>query len=526
MHSHASWNRTRHSDSLREAWIDTGIALLCILPLLLTAHLPLSDLPNHLARQYILRDWATSPSLQMFYLIHWRLVPNLALELFVLGARVFMPLDAAVRAFCIATVLLLFFGTRLVNRTLSGNTSRAYRLTPLLCYGGPFQSGFLSYCFGVGLSLLLFGAYLRMRTRSAPVLGAVVALSGFVVLLCHMAAFGLFTLAVGGCEVAHAATISGADRHRLAAETVRRLALPMGCLASVLAAFVGLGPSGSHNAAVNAASSIIHFDLVKGKARSVFAIIGFSSRLLEGGLLVLALAGFASAFLGKVIRSTPVGTTVFAAMLTAWLLLPDVAGGSALIDYRIPWAVSFFVLASIVPASQYARFSLALSLYTGVLAVARIALISGFWLTWEPSLSEIDRALSGVPVGTRLFVIKGDFSKDEPFRAPDLDHVASYVVARRQGFEPGIFAGFPGQILDFQPRYEQLWTDANFVSELPSALDHVQPEYDYVLVLLPTYARLSAGLPLHCEASGNVFDLYKVDHPPAGNEIALARCAH
>jgi hypothetical protein len=77
MHSNASSNRTGRSDSLREGWIDTGTALLCLVPLLLTTYLPLPDLPDHLARQYILRDWASSPQLQVFYVVHWSLVPNL-----------------------------------------------------------------------------------------------------------------------------------------------------------------------------------------------------------------------------------------------------------------------------------------------------------------------------------------------------------------------------------------------------------------------------------------------------------------
>ena len=169
--------------STRGIWIDAAIALVCVLPLLLTAHLPLSDLPNHLARQFILQDWASSQALQTSYLIHWRLVPNLALDPLVLGARLIMSIDAAVRLFCIITVLLLFLGTRLVNRILSNQMSRAYRIAPLLCYGGPFQLGFLNYCFGVGLALLLFGSYLRIRGRSNLAVTIFLLISGIAVLL-------------------------------------------------------------------------------------------------------------------------------------------------------------------------------------------------------------------------------------------------------------------------------------------------------------------------------------------------------
>src|SRR4051794_11303107 len=98
--------RHRISDNL----LDAAISLLAILPLLLTRHLPLVDLPNHLARQFILRDLADSPVLQKFYEVHWALVPNLALELFVSAASHVVSIDMAVRLFCIAAILMLFFG--------------------------------------------------------------------------------------------------------------------------------------------------------------------------------------------------------------------------------------------------------------------------------------------------------------------------------------------------------------------------------------------------------------------------------
>src|SRR3954452_15194401 len=87
------------ADRVRAAWVDTSVAVVSILPLLLTQHLPLADLPNHLARMYILRDWAASPELQAFYVPHWALVPNLALDIFVLVLRPFVSLDLATRIF-------------------------------------------------------------------------------------------------------------------------------------------------------------------------------------------------------------------------------------------------------------------------------------------------------------------------------------------------------------------------------------------------------------------------------------------
>lgn len=489
----------------RAAWLDCLIAVVCILPLLLTAHLPLADLPSHLARQYIIRDWASSPTLQAFYYVQWALVPNLALEIFVLAARQAMSIDMAVRAFCIATVLLLFLGTRLVNRGLGGDRVRMYRVAPLLCYGGPFQYGFLSYCFGVGLSLLLFGLYLRFRTLPLWRLAAWLMPLSVALLLCHLVAFGLFAIAVGGCELAHGLAAANGDPRRLPLELLWRQLRPICCLVPVLVLFMWLSPTADHTAVGN----LVQFSTLHQKARSLSSITMFASPKLEVALLALAAAGLAAALLGRVVRVHGVGLAVVAAMLVVWLLLPNVALGAAFIDYRMPWAISFFLLAGLVAGPGYGSLSVPFGLYFGALALARIGLIAGLWLSWEPTLAALDRALGGLPPGARLMVVEGFPPGGGMFRQPTLTQVASYAVARRQAFDPGMFANVTGQTLFFQPHFLELWKQDNLGESL-SVLDRLAPDYDHVLVLVPSLARVSPLLPLACEVSGPNFELFKV----------------
>ena len=379
--------RALHLSSIRAGWIDTGIAALCILPLLLTAHLPLDDLPNHLARQYVLRDWAHSPMLREYYAIHWALVPNLALELFFQGVRWVLPLDFTMRLFCIVTVLLLFLGTRWVNRILSDGTSRTYWAVPLLCWGGPMQYGFLNYCFGVGLGLLLFGAWLCLRSHNLLTRSAFLLAAGFALMLCHLAAFALFAIAVGVCELA--------DKDRLV-----RLLPPLGCLTAVFLVFVWLSPT-----ADSAAANPIHFSTLVEKVRSVAAITFFTAPRLEGALLVAAMAGLLGALLTRTLRWHPIGLAITIVMTLVWLVTPSFVMGALFIDYRLPWAIAFFALAALLPNER--RWASQFAAWFGILALARIALIVVLWLRWEPILAGIDQALDRLPTGARLMVGTG-----------------------------------------------------------------------------------------------------------------------
>jgi len=201
--------------------------------------------------------------------------------------------------------------------------------------------------------------------------------------------------------------------------------------------------------------------------------------------------------------------------------------GAAFIDYRVPWAIAFFLLASLMPGGRFQRWSAPFSRYFVALVLARIGLIAGLWLSWEPTLAAIDQTLTALPAGTRMMVIEGRSPDGTFFRQPDLANVASYLVVRRQAFEPSMFASLSGQILYFRPAFLELWRQGGFGVAIPSRLDHLDPAYDYVLVLLPRLATISPDLPLMCQVEGPDFKLFKVVPPgvPSTGSDRRGRCS-
>jgi hypothetical protein len=158
------------------------------------------------------------------------------------------------------------------------------------------------------------------------------------------------------------------------------------------------------------------------------------------------------------------------------------------------------------------------------LTLVRIGLIAGQWLSWEPTLAALDHSLGSLPLGARLMVVEGPSPAGGIFRHPALTQVASYAVARRQAFDPGIFAVLAGQLLFFQPHFLELWRDDHEGESAP-ALDHLAPDYDYVLVLVPETARISPLLKLACQKAGPNFELLKVLPSARHNPIPTAAAA-
>jgi hypothetical protein len=495
----------RAFSSRPQFWIDVLIGFLAISPLLLTAHIPLVDLPNHLARQYILRDVSTSNALQSFYFIKLELAPNLALEIFVYLARQVMSIEAAMRLFCIATILLLYAGTRFVNRTLSGPDSRLYRFAPFLCYGGPFQFGFLSYCFGIGVALMLFALYLRWRGRPLWFLLALFLPCGFGLILCHMAAFGIWALAIGAAALSEARAVNT----RAGALCLIRSLLP--AAAFLVPPLFIVVVFGQH------AQGGLQMATLHEKIGGLAAITFFSSPVFEFALWGLAAAGLGLALYTGALRTQRITLVMLAVMTLIFLILPRSGGDTGYIDYRMPWGASFFILAALMPGQSTPRIEHSFRLFFTTLAAARLGLIAFLWLGWEPVIARIADALQTLPVGAKLMVVEGDPHMRFKLPDPAFTHVAAYAVAYRQAFEPSLFASLGGQILFFQPPYLAQWME-----ESPSALDTLDPLYSHLLVLRPHFAHIGANLALRCLVHGPDFALFAA--VPEAHPGEIIRC--
>ena len=487
----------------RDLSIDGLISIVLIVPFLVTTYLPLGDLPNHLARQHILVEWATSPDLQLFYYYKFSLVPNLALDLFAPFVAKIMSVDLAVRFFCMLSVLLIFWGCRAVNRQLAGAAAHAYRFAPFLCYGGPLQNGFLNFCFGIGFALVVFGVYLRLRDASPPMLLAIFLPCGFVLLLCHLAAFGLCAISVGVFEIVH--PLRGLAKQafprrvsEFVHEIMRRELRAASFLLPPLIVFLVFGPT-----EIN--SHLMRWSTFHEKLEGIAALTMFSSPALELTLLALAMAGFATALIVGVMRVRHESVAIVVVMAAIFLLLPRVALGGGYVDYRVPWAASFFLLAGIIPGQSSARSDRAAWAWFGGLLVARVGLVVLQWLSWDPVIADVVATLRALPPGARLMSIVGDPGSTSISRRPPMGNVAAYAVAYRHAYWGGLFADIPGQILFFQPAYSPQWS--NVVLREVQSLD---PIYNYLLVLRPDFVHVSANLNLRCVAHSSNFQLFAV----------------
>src|SRR5438309_2632898 len=100
---------------LRLYWqLFVAASVLACLPVWLVEYPPLVDYPNHLARLYILYHYDEVPVFQERYDRAFVLLPDLAMEAFVLPLQVIVPVEIAGKIFLTVVLLWVFLGFHLL----------------------------------------------------------------------------------------------------------------------------------------------------------------------------------------------------------------------------------------------------------------------------------------------------------------------------------------------------------------------------------------------------------------------------
>jgi hypothetical protein len=112
-------------------------------PLLWVRVPPLVDFPSHLARMWILVHGSEIPALASNYVVHWRLVPDLAMDLIVPVLSMLIPVEQAGRIFVALTMLALIGGTAALHHAIHGRVGIWPIWSVLFVYNAELFWGFL-----------------------------------------------------------------------------------------------------------------------------------------------------------------------------------------------------------------------------------------------------------------------------------------------------------------------------------------------------------------------------------------------
>lgn len=457
-----------------------GLAtVLLIAPFLVFRDVPLYDLPNHIASLHLL--FGDVAGADGYYAAAWRLVPNLAAEIWVALFHRVISIDLALRLFLATTVAQLFWGTVALNRTLFGGRNRFTLAAALFAYNGPLLFGFINLSFGLGMVLWAVAAWIRWRDERWALPSF--ALIGCLILLAHLFAFAVYALVI--CTYELGTLRRGRRRTYRGLLGMLHLALPAALYAVAM-------PHALAGGGIAYVSPVM-------KLQQLVGAIGFYNPVFDAVSLVALVLG--AAMVGHRFEFAREMTLPIAALVAAYIVLPHQIGSATFVDYRMPPVIALFLCGSLTWRENRRRNSG--DAFVLALFGLRWLLIVVQFHAWQADFAEYRTAFAQLPRGATLLPLMHDPNAVDPGAHPPLAHVDALAVIERGALVPDLFAGLGYELLAYRASYRALAT------QTPTAA--LAPNFDYVLLIRPEKL-LPAEAPHYREiARGRTFILGQIE---------------
>lgn len=441
MPDHGSANRTAglRNSGPGGAGILLGfhVALLfaTIAPVLSVEIPPLADLPNHLARLHILANLENEPALQANYEIVPRLTPYLLVDWMLTPlVRVWSVYDVG-RIFVVATMAITYGGVLLLSFLFFSRLTVWPALALPLLYNYAFSWGFLNFNFGIGLTLIAFALWTRLRQWNAMGRFAILLCLSALLYLTHMLAFGVFAVVASAHSLSAAYTRNGPNAAAIAREMIS-------VVAPIVLVFLVYFFWLSEDHLVG--EKLTYYGGIQSKLIALLSPTFFSNSIADVALLAVYVGtGLFLALCGRLQLAANM-TFPLVCLAIVCLIMPNTLFGVWGVDFRLPPVLLMLLIASTRPKfliGTPARFVVA-----GVIAAMIMVRVISLWPQFQLAdrqFTEFKDAIRDMSMteGARVLVSLDDAPGILALPQRAFWHLAQIAVIERQAFVPFLFTG-------------------------------------------------------------------------------------
>jgi hypothetical protein len=399
-------------------------------------------------------------------------------------------------AFCGGTVFLAYAAQR--RRPWLSLGIFAFAINGYLIYG------FLNYVFGLGLAFATLALWLLKR-RETIWTALLFSLLPFVIMLCHLTAFGVYAVAIASFTLYSWTTSSKRidDYWRVIREALY-------FLPTVLTYLFFVEHSGGPPSALGFLQLYLYyFNPVRTKLGGLLGLF-YSANGLGWDLTLAAFVAAAAIFLWRRagIKFVSRGAiTATAAMFAVFVLAPFYSMGSYFLDSRLalPLLAFVFAFAGVRRESALTPKAAAIMM-AGLFAIVlqRSVLTAEGWRSASETYTQVRNAMARMEEGSRVATIvrKQGFGPE----VPPIQNIASFAVIDRLAFIPNLYA-FPmaQDPVEFKGEFvDDVWNFRSLVLQNASDVPdwtRLAERFDYVLffdgghfeMVPPSFRRVASG---------------------------------
>lgn len=483
-------------------------------------HLPMIDLPNHIARHVIMAT-KDGPLLD-YYSTNSALVPNSSVDLlwrltgYPMAAERFSQLVLAGYA------VLLISSVMVLSRTLHGRWMAWPAASGLLVFNASFFWGFQNFLIALPFCIMAMALWLWLEDRRLWLRVAILLPVAALIYIMHFFAFSALAIMAFGREM----QILVETGHRLR-QFGRSLSMSLPFMGPLGWQLYSMSVGGE-----SAAGTRTEFATLREKL-SVLDALFVAARSDEalplnliGGLaitaLLLCLLTMWRRSDGPQLRFAVPMKGPAIAMVVACVLAPDWLNGVALVHIRPPLVLMLILLAATswqgLRRAQLSRLALTFL----ILFVLRAALVERYAARHDAEIDDLLAVLQAVPAGARVLPLRSSFTSS----GKRLWHAQAYVVSYREAFVPTLFQGVHAIALD--PRWKDYAHPARSAldecllvpdacpleEEHPILVEDWQNKFTHALLLDPSPRYLDDLSYLTEIASVGRFTVYAVNAAP------------
>jgi hypothetical protein len=472
-----------------------------LVPFLMTDVPAVLDYPNHLARFVILAQ-PDDPVLSRIYAPHWRVLPNLGMD--VLGALLcsVLPPYQAGRILLAIALLAPTIGTAIYARLAFGRWTWWSFCAAVIAYNGVFILGFMNYLLSLGVALAGAGLWRHCRQNASVRVTAVLGLlAGGLAFFCHLLGFAFFALLIGADEAHQLWRLR--QTGLLGRQTILSSAALLGGTIGPLLVVYWV----THQAAVG--GDPLQWRWAAKPLLLAMPFMSYDTLVTQITLAIMVGLGSVIWFHSHKASGVALG---LALITLAGIFGPFAIAGGTFLDQRLSLMAALLVFAGLNP-NVSSRAGMEILSIIGAVLIVRSIDIAGTWVGRDKDLASYRAAFSQIPSGARVLSVTADH------RAPDhsgrgrvlhsviwLDeHLGALVVIERRAFWSSLFADQNQQPLMVQPAYAALALPLNHQVEwrglfrpevrVRPALRDWRNHYDFVLVR--GYTATTARIPAH-----------------------------
>ncbi len=364
----------------------TGVLLFAAVAPLFAVEIPaMLDYPNHLAGLYLL----TGPS-NPAYEAHWRVYPDLAMEVIVPALARVMSVATAAKIFLGGSQVLIVTGAVFLEMTVKQRHRLGGLGSLLVVFSLPFAWGQMNFMFGMGLAVWGVSLWIRLRDRPNWIRWIVHAAVVAALFISHFFDLGVYGLIIGAYELSR---IGGSPKILTLARLVAFMASPV-VLVLVVMAFAGGGIG--HVVGVE-----WDFGLKLLWAFTFMNVYDLPMSILTGGVLLVLVAVLVTT---RRLSLTRAGLWIASGLAAAYVGLPRQMFDSQFLDVRLLTAVAI-----ILPA--FMTTSLSRGPWRGGALAAIICIIAAneastarAWFGYQRDYQEFEASFARLESGSAVLI--------------------------------------------------------------------------------------------------------------------------